>query len=171
MLEGRLKVRRAPRTAIQKPAILSNDASGAPIEIAIEDLSETGCLIYAPVALPVGAKVTVGIAGLGRRQAFVRRIEGRLAGCAFVRPIAAADVARARANQVVVPLSSSALHPGSSLLDPPAPSGLALVDEVADVATVMEGQLFAHPPAYFHPSLVLIAVAAFAIAILGALLR
>src|ERR1700712_4637471 len=41
----------------------------ASIDIAIEDSSETGCLIYAPSALPVGTQIAVGIPGLRRWRA------------------------------------------------------------------------------------------------------
>jgi hypothetical protein len=145
----------------------------ASIDIAIEDSSETGCLIYAPSALPVGTQIAVGIPGLRRWRAVVRRIEGRRVGCAFVKPISVADVTRARSHETVVLLTppAPAAPPMVSLLDPPSAQP-ALIDEVRGVAGVWEGHILAHPPRRpKHTILALIAIALFTAAIIALILK
>lgn len=73
-----------------------------PVDILVEDLSETGFRMAGATALALDALVTVGISGIGRREARVVRRSADHYGCEFLVPIAAAEIARAQTVDTIL---------------------------------------------------------------------
>lgn len=67
-----------------------------PVDILVEDLSATGFRMTGADALSLDALVTVGISGVGRREARVVRRSDDHYGCEFLVPIGAEEIARAQ---------------------------------------------------------------------------
>jgi hypothetical protein len=74
----------------------------APLDVIVSDLSESGCAIEAPVELPVGAEISIGLVGFGAFEARVVRRSGKSHGCEFLRPIAPHIVRNAFTSSNVV---------------------------------------------------------------------
>lgn len=90
----------ADRQTVNLDATMRGDDQ-CPVDILIEDLSTSGFGMTGG-AVAVDAIVSVGIAGIGRRQARVVRREGTRAGCEFLQPISAADLAAAQTTETIV---------------------------------------------------------------------
>lgn len=80
-----------------------------PVDILIEDLSATGFRMVTDASLALGVQVSVGISGLGRRDARVVRRGDDHYGCEFLVAIGAADVARAQTVETIVRADFGAL--------------------------------------------------------------
>jgi hypothetical protein len=58
-----------------------------PVDVLVADLSLTGCLFLSSESLAVGSVITIGIAGIGRRDACIVRVEEPRYGCSFLPPL------------------------------------------------------------------------------------
>jgi hypothetical protein len=93
--------RRADREALDVDGTLRG-VENTPTDVVVEDLSATGFRIRTHAGLNLGETVSIGIPGIGRRQAeVIRRTEGGF-GCAFVEPIDPRLVAAPLTAQPVV---------------------------------------------------------------------
>lgn len=86
--------RAAERHVIDADATLRNH-DRLPVDVLVADLSTTGCLFVCDEPLDIGAEITIGITGLGRRQARVMRALDQRYGCEFLVPLTQANVAAA----------------------------------------------------------------------------
>lgn len=75
---------------------------GTPVEVVVEDLSQTGLLYRAAESLAIGTAVQIGLAGSGAARATVVRRDGDLHGCLFERPLPLDQLAAAFSNGTVV---------------------------------------------------------------------
>jgi hypothetical protein len=66
-----------------------------PVDILIANLSATGCLFVCPEPIELGADVTIGIPGTGRRRARIVRNEREKYGCVFEVPLDKDELAEA----------------------------------------------------------------------------
>lgn len=73
-----------------------------PVDISIEDLSATGFRMVTDASLALGVVLSVGISGIGRRDARVVRRADDHYGCEFLVPIGAAEIARAQTVETIV---------------------------------------------------------------------
>lgn len=87
--------RAAERHALDADATLRGEDQ-LPIDILVADLSATGCLFVCAEELAPDAEITIGIAGVGRRQARIVRALGQRYGCAFAVALTEAEAAAAR---------------------------------------------------------------------------
>ena len=87
--------RAAERHALDADATLRGEDQ-LPIDILIADLSATGCLFVCAEELAPDAEITIGIAGIGRRQARIVRALGQRYGCEFAVALTEAEAATAR---------------------------------------------------------------------------
>lgn len=108
---------------------------GRPIDALIADISASGCLFVCEEVLNVDDTVTIGIAGVGRRQARVVRVQGCRFGAVFETALLRSeiDAVVAMPDDVMVsfPLPIATLPE-----DPPlsATAGLSLVLRLAVIA-------------------------------------
>lgn len=72
-----------------------------PHDVVVQDLSVSGCRFASADMFSDGARISIGIAGLGVHQARIVRREGRLHGCEFVQPLTPAQVMIAGQAQTV----------------------------------------------------------------------
>lgn len=79
-----------------------------PVDILVADLSATGCLFVCTEDLAPDADITIGIAGVGRRQGRVVRAQGQRYGCEFAVQLTEAEIVAARSD------------PASTIVDFPA---------------------------------------------------
>jgi hypothetical protein len=98
---------RSMRLAIGHAATL-RDASPTPIDIVVEDISQTGCLFHTTTALAVGETVSIGIPGLGLCHGRISRADHPLYGCAFFKLISTDDIAAPDENVIVADFAASA---------------------------------------------------------------
>jgi hypothetical protein len=118
-------VGRADRVALGRPATM-RDPARAPIDVLIENLSETGALLRTDAQLPVGSLVSLGVAGLGMQLARVVRHESRAAAVEFMVPLERPAVARAATARVIsavaIPQILVERAPGGAASPVPAPA-------------------------------------------------
>ncbi|KEQ49359.1 PilZ domain-containing protein [Sphingobium chlorophenolicum] len=82
-----------------------------PFDVVIDDLSDEGCRISAPVALAAGQAVSLGLPGVGTCTARVIWSDGKTAGCQFDQPLLAGQIEKIRLAHTVVAASfGGALH-------------------------------------------------------------
>jgi len=93
--------RAADRQAVNLDATLRKPDQ-RPVDILIEDLSATGFRMTGAGDLALGAVLSVGISGVGRRDARIVRHGDDHYGCEFLVPIAAAEIARAQTVDTIV---------------------------------------------------------------------
>ena len=93
--------RAADRQAVALDATLRKPDQ-RPVDILIEDLSITGFRMTGATGLALDAILTVGISGIGRREARVVRRSDDHFGCEFLVPILAAEIARAQTVDTIV---------------------------------------------------------------------
>jgi hypothetical protein len=102
---GREDARAAERRPAMAPSTLRARGLTA-TDVTVVDLSQTGARIRSEAALSVGDEISIGLAGVGARRAYVAwRREGDY-GCAFADPLEAQEVARAFSSASVVRLGS-----------------------------------------------------------------
>lgn len=92
----RLGERRATRDA----STLRNPGN-EPIDVTVLNLSVSGFAVECARALPIGARVSLGLPGNGTHPAWVVRREGATYGCEFFEPIPGALVSSAFAESTV----------------------------------------------------------------------
>lgn len=78
--------RAAQRASVSATARL-REAGRTPFEVILSDLSATGFRMETFARLQVGAKIWVNLPDLAPLEAFVRRCDGQIYGCEFVRPL------------------------------------------------------------------------------------
>ncbi len=94
-------VGRAPRLSLDRPATM-RDPTRAPIDVVVENLSETGALLRSVATLPIGTLVSLGIAGAGLRLARVVRLQPAAMAIEFMLPLEPGAVARAKTADTLV---------------------------------------------------------------------
>jgi len=94
----------AERHQVERDATL-RDPDWSPIDVTVEDLSESGFRVTAAADLPVGAEIGLGLAGIGLRQARVARRAENLYGCEFLVPLTAAELQAALAGPPTSPVA------------------------------------------------------------------
>lgn len=101
--------RAADRHALEIDGTVRATANG-PVDVMVSDLSTTGCYFQTAEALDAGEIITIGLAGVGRREASVVRALQYGCGCEFVVPLSANELRDALATpaDVVVAFPSGA---------------------------------------------------------------
>jgi len=79
-------------------------ADHVPVDVLVVDLSQTGCLFVTAEPLPMEAIVTIGIAGVGLREAHIVRNQDIRFGCTFLTPLTSAELAAGLAASETVAL-------------------------------------------------------------------
>lgn len=100
-MQAALDLDRSIRLAVGCAATL-RDGSKAPVDVVVEDISRSGCLLRADVQLATGEAVSVGIPGLGMCHGTITRAEHPHYGCAFLRLISTDDIAAEDTGTIVV---------------------------------------------------------------------
>jgi hypothetical protein len=93
-IQGLVRVERAERFDVDGPGTLLTKAD-LPTTVTIVNLSRSGCLFQSPHVPAMGATISIGIPGIGARQATVVRIAPEGIGCAFLGLLSEAEVAGA----------------------------------------------------------------------------
>ncbi|WP_445192446.1 PilZ domain-containing protein [Sphingomonas sp. Tas61C01] len=99
------KLYRDERTADRQPVSLDatlRKPDQRPVDILIEDLSAGGFRMTTIEALSLGDAISVGISGIGRREARVVRRSGSSYGCEFDAAVAVAEIERAQTVETIV---------------------------------------------------------------------
>lgn len=117
--------RSGERYAVDLPATLRAHGD-RPVDVAIDELSQSGFRLLSPTPLPATCDISIGIAGVGMRTVHVIRQSDGGYGCAFAAPLTQPELAAAMAApQIVVPSPWQARWNEVSLpvdpRDPPAP--------------------------------------------------
>lgn len=73
-------------------------------DVSVLDLSETGIRIATSAALEIGQEISIGLAGVGARSAFVAWARDGGYGCAFAAKLEPEEVALAFSTASVVPI-------------------------------------------------------------------
>lgn len=76
-------------------------ADGRPIDAVVADLSREGFVVEASMPLALGTAVSIGLPGVGRREAIVVRGTGGCYGCRFGTPLSPADERAAFSDPLV----------------------------------------------------------------------
>ncbi len=92
---------RQDRIEISRTGTL-RDRGGAPVDVAIDNLSGSGCLFVADCELMINDLVTLGIPGVGLRPAIISRVDRPNYACAFLVPLSEAAVVAAPLAETVV---------------------------------------------------------------------
>jgi hypothetical protein len=100
-LAGQLALGRSDRVTVDRAGTL-RDVAKNPIDVVVDNLSTTGCLLKLDQPLPLGALVSVGIPGIGIRYARIGRIDHPHYACAFLAPVSAAEIAVALSAETIV---------------------------------------------------------------------
>lgn len=82
-----------------------------PVDVLVADLSQTGCLFVTTEPLAIDAIITIGIAGVGLREAHIVRNQDVRFGCTFLTPLTDAELAAGLAESETVALFPLQ-HPG-----------------------------------------------------------
>lgn len=99
------KLYRDERTADRQPVSLDatmRKPDQRPVDILIEDLSAGGFRMTTDEALTLDDAISVGISGIGRRDARIVRRSGSSYGCEFFVSIDVAEIERAQTVQTIV---------------------------------------------------------------------
>jgi len=75
-----------------------------PIDVLVADLSRTGCLFVSTEPLQIDGIITIGIAGVGLREARIVRNQDVRFGCTFLVPLSEAELAAGLAESETVAL-------------------------------------------------------------------
>lgn len=75
-----------------------------PIDVLVADLSRTGCLFVSTEPLHVDGVITIGIAGVGLREARIVRNQDVRFGCTFLIPLTDAELAAGLAESETIAL-------------------------------------------------------------------
>jgi len=89
-----MNARAAERRSTDAPSTMRAD-NGAPVDVLVLDISRSGVRIVTDAPLQIGQEITIGLAGAGVTRAYVAWARGNEYGCAFERPMAPEDEARA----------------------------------------------------------------------------
>jgi hypothetical protein len=100
-LLARLDVERSFRIPVDRPATL-RDSTQSPVDVAVDNLSGTGCLLRAEEDLAVDTIVSLGIPGIGVHQARIIRVDRPYYGCEFVMPISLNSVQIALKSETTI---------------------------------------------------------------------
>ena len=92
--------RSAERLSVERPSTLRGP-DGMPVDATIEDLSTTGCRLSLHDTESIGEYVMIGLAGVGIRSAQVIWSEADRIGCAFDKPLTAAELETVKVAQTV----------------------------------------------------------------------
>jgi uncharacterized RDD family membrane protein YckC len=125
-LVGHLEVGRSDRIPVDRPGTL-RDRARTPVDVVVDNLSTTGCLFVHDSALPLGALISLGIAGLGIRHARISRVDPPHYACAFLVPVAQEDIVAALSAETLVTGAFPQMQP--RVQPPVAPIGPIVVDE------------------------------------------
>jgi hypothetical protein len=87
---------------------------GEPVDVVVLDLSRSGVRILSDALLEVGQEISIGLAGAGSTRAYVTWSRGGEYGCAFERPIAPEEEARAFSRAPVKRLGRALAEPAGS---------------------------------------------------------
>jgi hypothetical protein len=128
--------RGAERHALDADATLRAEDQ-VPVDVLVADLSTTGCLFVCAAPLAPGSEVTIGIAGVGRREATVVRALEQRYGCEFAVPLTPAEFAAAQNAPGGTIVNFPAWSPGASASDVDAPTAARLPGAVR--LTVLAG--------------------------------
>lgn len=99
------------RTAERRPAMAPSTLRARGIEatdVTVVDLSQTGIRLATAARLAVGEEISVGLAGVGARRAYVAWQRDADYGCAFEQPLEPREVAQAFTSASVVRLGTPA---------------------------------------------------------------
>ena len=88
------ETRKARRRTAKAPSTMRADGR-EPVDVVVLDISRSGVRILTDADLSVGQEISIGLAGAGVTRAFVTWARDGEYGCAFERPIAPEDEARA----------------------------------------------------------------------------
>jgi hypothetical protein len=94
----------AERHPVELDATL-RDPDWSPVDVMVEDLSESGFRVTTANDMPVGAEIGLGLAGIGMRQARVVRRAESLYGCEFLAPLSHAELRAALAGPPTQPIA------------------------------------------------------------------
>lgn len=101
----RARLYRLERTSERLPvgrASTLRGSDGDPIDVRIEDLSTTGCRLSTPTPVEINEEIMIGLPGVGMRAARVIWQQEEEAGCAFIAPLAYADVEATRTSETLM---------------------------------------------------------------------
>lgn len=104
-----MNARTAERRSTDAPSTMRAD-NGAPVDVLVLDISRSGVRIVTDAPLQIGQEITIGLAGAGVTRAYVAWARGTEYGCAFERPMAPEDEARAFSHTPVQRLGIVARH-------------------------------------------------------------
>lgn len=93
--------RDSDRFALQRPSTARLE-DGAPRDVAMEDVSQTGCRISGAPDLAAGDMIRIGLAGIGAQAAEVIWADDGMTGCRFDQPLSLADLEKTRSAQTLV---------------------------------------------------------------------
>ena len=82
--------RGAQRMQLDRASTL-RDGEDTPFDVQIEDISLTGFRMQLPFEILPDQATTIGVPGVGIRAVRIVRVEGTIAGCAFVQPLNRAE--------------------------------------------------------------------------------
>ncbi|MFC3699050.1 MAG: PilZ domain-containing protein [Pseudomonadota bacterium] len=83
--------RGAQRMQLDRASTL-RDGEDTPFDVQIEDISLTGFRMQLPFEILPDQATTIGVPGVGIRAVRIVRVEGTIAGCAFVQPLNRAEL-------------------------------------------------------------------------------
>lgn len=95
-------------------------ADRVPVDVLVVDLSQTGCLFVSAEPLQIESVVTIGIAGVGLREARIVRNQDVRFGCTFLMPLTTAELAAGLTESETVALFPFQ-HPPAPV-QPPLPA-------------------------------------------------
>lgn len=93
--------RDSDRFALQRPSTARLE-DGAPRDVVMEDVSQTGCRISGAIDLSAGDMIRIGLAGIGAQAAEIMWADQGTVGCRFDQPLSVADLERTRSAQTLV---------------------------------------------------------------------
>jgi hypothetical protein len=96
-----LTLDRRERVTLQRSATLRG-IDDLPVDIQINDISSSGCLIRCDSSLDLGEIVSLGIPGIGVRAACVMRAEAGHYGCAFEKYLSGDQIVLANKHNPLV---------------------------------------------------------------------
>jgi len=93
-------------------------ADRVPIDVLVADLSQTGCLFVSTEPLRIDTIITIGIAGVGLREARIVRHQDVRFGCIFLIPLTAGELAAGLSESQTVALFPMDLQPDADAMMP-----------------------------------------------------
>ncbi|MBC9033461.1 PilZ domain-containing protein [Sphingomonas sp. JC676] len=94
----------AERHTVERDATL-RDSDWSPIDVTVEDLSESGFSVTAPTELAIGTEIGLGLSGIGMREARVVRRTEYLYGCEFLAALTVQELRAALATPPMTPIA------------------------------------------------------------------